>query len=458
MSFMKTSLRSLLFALIVTIAGSIGNAWAQQEKPISSLSFTYPHHISLSWEKSPVTSQSVSWRTHDTTKVSFVEYAELTDSPFFENQIKRFTPTTQRHTTDDGSWNHHSATIENLQPNTAYTYRVGNGEYWSEWADFKTASGGKEPFSFMYLGDVQRSIYSLGSRTIRKAIMDRPDVKFMLFGGDLVHRGALNNENWNEFFPTGGWIYQHYPLLATPGNHEYVTPRSPDFLTPDWRMNFTFPQNGPVGQEEETYYVDYNNVRIISLNLCRYPIDKPGTAAMLSWLEDRLKEFTGDWVIITHHYSMEQLARNREGGVRFPEFQALYEKYNVPLVLTGHEHVYARGRMNGKMPVYVVSVSGPYQNAMRFPEWIERAGSSLQLYQVIDVTPTSLRYVSKTLTGNVYDGFIIEKQSGGKLKFTADKQLAAESLIPTKDFETRYSKELVESYEADKQRYLQRKK
>jgi hypothetical protein len=223
-------------------------------------------------------------------------------------------------------------------------------------------------------------------------------------------------------------------------------------------MNFTFPQNGPKGHEEETYYVDYNNIRIISLNMCRYPIDKPGTADMLVWLEERLKEFKGDWVIVMHHYSMEEMARNRKGGVRFPEFKALYEKYNVPLVLTGHEHVYARGRMDKQMPVYVVSVSGPYQNALRFPNWVERAGSSQQLYQVIDVTPSSLRYVSKTVNGIVYDGFTIEKQTGGKLKFTADKQLPLESLLPPKDFETRYTKELVESYEADKQNYLQRKK
>lgn len=446
----------LLIIIIILSVCNLSNAFAQ--KPVSSVSFTYPHHISISWEKSPHNSQSISWRTHDTVRISYVEYLETTSTPFFKEKVKRASSVTQRHTTDDGSWNHHSVTIENLQPNTSYTYRVGEGLYWSEWSEFKTASGGNEPFSFIYLGDVQRDIYSLGSRTIRKSIMDKPDAKFLLFGGDLVHRGVLNNENWNEFYPTGGWIYQNYPLLATPGNHEYVTPRSPDVLTPDWRLNFTFPQNGPAGHEEQTYFVDYNNIRIISLNLCEYEIDKKTNQVMLSWLEDRLKEFKGDWVIVTHHYSIEQLARNREPGIRFPEFQALYEKYKVPMVLTGHEHVYARGRIAGKMPVYVVSVSGPYQNAIRFPEWIERAGTSQQLYQIIDVTPKSLRYISKTVAGDVYDGFLIEKEKNGNLKFTVDKQLPAESLLPPQDFETRYKKELVDSFESDKNEYLKRKK
>ncbi|RAK00095.1 purple acid phosphatase-like protein [Larkinella arboricola] len=429
-----------------------------EEEDPSSLSFRYPHHISISWETAPVSSQSISWRTHDTVRVSFVEYLETTATPFFKDQVKRLPAKTERHTADDGTWNHHSANIQGLKPNTTYSYRVGNHTYWSEWAEFTTASGTREPFSFIYFGDVQRDIYSLGSRTIRKAIMDKPDAKFLLFGGDLVHRGAENLGNWNEFFPTGGWVYQSYPLLATPGNHEYANAASPDYLTKHWRLNFTFPQNGPAGQEEETYFVDYNNIRLISLNLIRYPIDKPGTQKMLVWLEERLKEFKGDWVIIVHHYSMEQLARNREAGVRFPEFKALYERYQVPLVLTGHEHVYARGRMNGTLPVYVVSVSGPYQNAIRFPDWIERAGSSLQLYQLIDITPTRIQYTSKTVRGDVYDAFSIEKDKKGRLKFAASPSLGPESLLPPDKFETRYKKEQVDSYAKDRDNYLNRKK
>ncbi|GAB2795315.1 metallophosphoesterase family protein [Rhabdobacter roseus] len=426
------------------------------EAPVSSLSFLYPHHLSVSWETDPSTSQSFSWRTHDTTRQSYIEYCEATATPFFRERVQRMKAQTEPHRADDGTWNHHSINIERLRPQTRYSYRVGYGEYWSEWAEFKTASGKNEPFSFLYFGDVQRDIYSLGSRTIRQALRDKPDAKFLLFGGDLVHRGALNRENWNEFFPAGGWIFQNYPLLATPGNHEYATAGSPDYLTKHWRLNFAFPQNGPPGHEEETYFVDYNNVRLVSLNLCRYPIDKPGTQAMLSWLEDRLKEFRGDWVIVMHHYSMEQLARNREAGVRFPEFKALYERYQVPLVLTGHEHVYARGRMEGKWPVYVVSVSGPYQNAIRFTDWMERAGTSLQLYQEINVTPTALHYVAKTAVGEVYDEFTVSKAKKGGLQFALGTKLGPQSLLPPPDFTTRYKKEVVATYEADRDKYLQK--
>ncbi len=450
---------SLGLGVSLVVAGAVLASFRYgKEDTVSPLSFLYPHHVTISWETDPRYSQAVTWRTSDTVRYSYVEYCEAAPTPFFQERVQHLRAQTEIHTADDGVWNHHHVNISGLQPGTLYSYRVGTGNYWSEWAEFRTASGKSEPFSFIYLGDVQRDIQSLGSRTIRKAVLDNPDAKFLLFGGDLVHRGALNNENWNEFFPAGGWVFRNYPVLATPGNHEYATARSPDSLTRHWRLNFTFPQNGPPGQEEETYYVDYNNVRIISLNLCRYSIDKKGTKEMLEWLEARLKEFQGDWVIVTHHYSMEQLARNRQPGIRFPEFKTLYERYNVPLVLTGHEHVYARGRIDGRLPVYVVSVSGPYQNAIRFPEWIERSGTSLQMYQEIHISPASIHYVSKTVLGEIYDEFTISKGKKGGLKFVPNRKLVPESLVPPPDFEKRYKRELVDTYIADREIYLQRKK
>lgn len=418
--------------------------------------YFYPHHINISWETAPENSQSVNWRTHELQKESYVEYLEATASPFFKDQVKKVLAESESHGADDAVWNYHSVNLTGLKPNTLYSYRVGNGNFWSEWSEFRTATGDpKAPFSFLYFGDVQRDIFSLGSRTIRQAVLARPDAKFLLFGGDLVHRGGLNKENWNEFFPTGGWIYQNYPILSTPGNHEHLNAKSGIDMSEHWYLNFTFPRNGPAGHKEETFYVDYNNIRVISLNLNRhrYPEDR---ATILAWTEERLKEFDGDWVFVTHHHAMDASARNRKPGIRFPEFKALYEKYQVPLVLTGHEHLYARGRMGHPAPMYVVSVSGPFQNAIQFGDWIERAGTSLQLYQEIDVSPDAVHYVAKTVLGDVYDEFTITRNADGSLQYSINPDLAPQSLIPPASFEERYDPELVDSWEADLKNYLEK--
>ncbi|WP_437397762.1 fibronectin type III domain-containing protein [Flagellimonas lutimaris] len=422
----------------------------------NSLLEQLPHHIKLSWETSPDHSQAVTWRTRSSASKNYIEYAEATASPFFEERTIKIGATTQSYTSDDGLWYYHTVNLRNLKPNTQYSYRVGNKDHWSEWSEFKTATGQNEPFKFLYFGDVQRYIHSLGSRTLRQAVLANPDSKFMLFAGDMVHRGGLNKENWNEFFPAGGWMFNNIPIIATPGNHEHLKASSGVDISPLWANTFAFPKNGPKGHEEETFYVDYNNIRVISLNLNRYkyPEDR---REILEWTEERLKEYEGDWIFITHHHAMRGLARNRDSGVRFPEFQTLYEKYKVPLVLTGHEHLYARGRMVMDFPIHVVSVAGPYQNAIQFSDWIERAGTSMQLYQEIYVSENKLRYVARTVLGEVYDAFTITKNENGEMQFEEAPDLPAESLIPTKDFEKRYDKELVKTYEADKAKYLQRK-
>ncbi|SHO62061.1 purple acid phosphatase family protein [Algoriphagus zhangzhouensis] len=446
--------------LLILIAGCTHTekqSSVSEQQTVSNELPQSPHHVKLTWETSPSTSQAVSWRTSDEIKSGTVEYVKATASPFFEVDVRQISAETDTLTSDDRTWAYHQANITGLEPGTTYSYRVGSGDFWSEWSEFTTAIGTDEPFKFIYFGDVQRFIYSKGSRILRQAILNVPDAKFMVFGGDLVHRGAQNIENYGEFFPGGGWIFQNIPTIATPGNHEHDNAKSGIDLSDLWFQNFNFPKNSPEGHEEETYFVDYNNIRVISLNMCRYRYEDD-RKEIYDWTKESLEEFEGDWVFITFHYAMDALARNRDAGIRFPEFKALFEQYNVPLILTGHEHLYARGRMDAPFPVYVVSVAGPYQNAIRFADWIERAGTNMQLFQEIEVSPDTLHYYSKTVLGDIYDEFKIVKDGAGKLTFIEGKNLPEESLEPTQDFEDRYDQDLVESYEKDRAEYLNRKR
>ena len=444
------------FIIIYVIITALYSYGQENNQYNNSLLEQIPHHIKLSWKTSPTNSQAISWRTRDFSPTSYIEFTIATASPFFEQSTQKRKATTDSLRSHDGLWYYHRINLEKLKPNTTYSYRVGNESLWSAWSEFKTASGQKEPFTFLYFGDVQRYIYSLGSRTLRQAVLAAPDAKFMLFAGDLIHRGGLNKENWNEFFPAGGWAFQNIPTIATPGNHEHKWDNSTTReITPLWQLNFSFPENGPSGQKGQTYFIDYNNIRVISLD-STVKLTQEQRKETYAWLEKVLKECNGDWIFVTFHHAMAGLARNRQPSIRFPEIKALLEKYKVAMVLTGHEHVYARGRMGADFPIYAVSVAGPYQNAIQFSDWIERAGTSMQLYQEIHVTENQLNYVSKTVLGEVYDSFSITKNKHGQMQFVEATNLPKESLIPTKNFEKRYDKKLVETYEADKNNYLKK--
>ena len=60
--------------------------------------------------------------------------------------------------------------------------------------------------------------------------------------GDLVNTSTSDNE-WGQRYESTGWIDGMVPSIATPGNHEYSGP----VLSPYWRPQFAFPQNGPEG-------------------------------------------------------------------------------------------------------------------------------------------------------------------------------------------------------------------
>ncbi|MCB0580673.1 MAG: metallophosphoesterase, partial [Phaeodactylibacter sp.] len=70
-----------------------------------------------------------------------------------------------------------------------------------------------------------------------------------------------------------------------------------------------------------------------------------------------------------------------------------------------------------KGPIYVVSVSGPKMYNLNFEEWMERAASNTQLYQIIKVDGNLLSYEAYTATGQLYDAFELRKRNDGANKF-----------------------------------------
>ena len=72
---------------------------------------------------------------------------------------------------------------------------------------------------------------------------------------------------------------RRYPAFATPGNHDlhrvHGSADSNEVLSvsPLWRHHFALPTNGPKGVDElkeQSYYIDYQGVRFISLDVNVY--------------------------------------------------------------------------------------------------------------------------------------------------------------------------------------------
>jgi hypothetical protein len=311
---------------------------------------------------------------------------------------------------------HHSVNVTGLKSNSQYAYRVGSGEIWSEWFHFRTASSEPDPFSFIYLGDAQNNILALWSRAIRSAYSDAPKAAFLLHAGDLVNR-ADDDSEWNEWFEAGDWIFATIPSIATPGNHEYPrNDRDIRELSRFWRPHFGLPDGAIRDLEETVYFLDYQGVRVISLN------SNERLEEQAIWLEEVLSENPNRWTLITFHHPVFSSARGRDNEQLRALWKPLFDQHRVDLVLQGHDHSYARGRnlpggVGGVDPlsgtVYVVSVSGPKMYRLAEEHWWDRAAENTQLYQIISIDGEVLHYQSLTATGELYDAFDLHKQPAG---------------------------------------------
>jgi 3',5'-cyclic AMP phosphodiesterase CpdA len=400
-----------------------------------------PERIILTWAGDPAHTQAVTWRTNSPVQSPQAQIAKLDSSPAFE---KNAATVAGAAATDDlgpgRTAGRNVVRFEGLLPDSAYCYRVGDGQTWSEWNIFRTASEGPQPFRFLYFGDAQNSIKSLWSRTVRRAYAAAPDARFMAFAGDLVAEG-YDDALWGEFNDAMGFISATVPLLPVPGNHDlHRAPGAADSkqvlsVSPLWRHQFALPANGPDAGEVlgQSYFLDYQGVRLIALDVNAWanedfePAAKARVAEkQLAWLTKILSANPNRWTIVIQHQPAFAMAKGRDYADMRAALTPLYEKYHVDAVLQGHDHMYARTHKvaGGKVVdpsapgvIYVISVSGPkmYEAQDMNTTLMAKVVQQKQFYQIVDVTPDRLSLTAYAIDGEIADRFELRKSGAGSL-------------------------------------------
>lgn len=221
-----------------------------------------PTRVLLTWTADPARSATVTWRTDGAVESAVAQISVASADPRFVNTAQTVNAVTETVAlTENANASYHKVTFADLQPETRYSYRVGDGKTWSEWFDFTTAAASGKPLTFIYFGDAQNAVKSMWSRVIRQASTDAPNADFMLHAGDLINIADADNE-WGEWFYAGGWLHSTIPSIAVPGNHEYKSGQLSKF----WKPQFEYPRNGVEGLEDTCFYIDVQGVRIIGMN------------------------------------------------------------------------------------------------------------------------------------------------------------------------------------------------
>ena len=404
-----------------------------------------PDRIILTFNGDPSTSRAITWRTDTSIKYSFAQIAKATENSKFIGSAKMYPALTEPF--DLGLYkgnnslkvNYHSVTFNNLEPDKLYAYRVGNGnKYWSEWIHFKTAKKEYAPTKFVYFGDAQNNILSHWSRVLRMAYQKAPDASFVIHAGDLIN-SAHRDYEWAQWYKAGGFIHSQWTSIPVVGNHEFhpLVEGKERRLAIQWKPQFNLPIEEELDPElqETVYTVDYQDIRIIVLN------SNTMLKKQSEYVEEQLKTSNAKWNIITCHHSIFSPAEGRDFIYGRKNWKPLFDKYNVDLVLNGHDHTYARGHVpkisadkdSEKLgTVYVTSVSGPKQYSLdkkhiesysKQGYELDNSAEQIQFFQVIEIDENRLIYVAYTAIGEEYDRFVITKDfDTGKKELSQKKK------------------------------------
>ncbi|MCF7222738.1 metallophosphoesterase [Lysobacter sp. TLK-CK17T] len=377
---------------------------------------------------------AVAWRTDATVSAPMLEVVVAGDSPDL-GVPRRITASTRTLRRENGVAHHHRADVDGLEAGTLYAYRVQGDRTWSPWMQLRTAGDASAPLELLYFGDTQNKNASLTTRVVREALRHAPDVRLVLYAGDLVSGGDGEDDNeWGEWFDATGVLSTSSMTAPAPGNHEYFeefedTPQERRVLGAHWPLQFALPRNGIAGGDgvATTYWFDYQDVRVVVVDGTS-ALDLGTAAAQAEWLDGVLAANPRRWSVVLVHQPFYSPRAGRDNVELKRHLLPVIERRRVDLVLQGHDHTYGRrGSESGDdTPVYAVSVAGAkqYRLSERARATMDPVGEDTQLFQVIRIVDGRLRYEARTATGRLYDAFelVDDGDAGGKRRVELERE------------------------------------
>lgn len=254
---------------------------------------------------------------------------------------ERATPQVQAITDLDPLMNLQHVTLSGLEPGTTYCYGLEvDGQVVASGLSFQTApESPRAPLRFIALGD-----YGNGSpeqMAVLEAIKRHSDgVHFWVTLGDNAYTDGLHPEFQEKVFAVYQELWLDTPVMPTPGNHDWRAGN----LTP-YQDNFTVPRMVAERDEQEAYYTwQWGALELLALDSADSLLNVSAQDGdELDWLDQVLATEQERWRIAAWHHPAYTGQPNRT-----PELQVVLglrpavEEAGVPLILTGHNHMYER--------------------------------------------------------------------------------------------------------------------
>ncbi len=289
--------------------------------------------------------------------------------------------------------------FENLKPNKKYFYRVKSKSLIRGGSFYSRMDSTINDFTFYAYGDTRTfpENHNKVARQIMLNIAANPKSQtFIVSTGDLVANGDLEKDWDEQFFDNqyGGIreLMANMPYMVSVGNHEGQGSLFAKYFPFDFFDSNSF-----------YYSFDYANVHFTAIDQFT---DLDENSEQFKWLENDLKSTTKQWKIVLIHKPGWTAGGHKNNKKVQKILQPLFEKYNVKLVLAGHNHYYARAMVNGVCHITTGGGGAPLYKADDSKPNIVKVDKSLHFCK-ISVTKDKLMIKVIRADGSVIEEFEI---------------------------------------------------
>lgn len=399
------NMQALLAAAVVTLSAGVQPVAAQDQITLTKADFTtpawtkllqaskakggsLPYSINMTLNGDPTSRMGFAWFTNVTAakgKVQLVKKAGATTADFegtvitkeaiAENIALNYLVAANKidagiEPKTDMNYTKHKVLVDKLEPNTTYSFRVGDNDAWSEIGSFTTARSDKSAYSFIYITDTQAQnsdMFEVSQKTIHAAQRLIPGAQFVLCNGDFVEttgatkpgdeaKSFSSEWEWEQWFATMQDVWMQKPLVPAQGNHDRSV-RDSNFAR-HFNTDNSFNENAgssTTAMDGTVYSFVYGDALFMVINYEDYSADGYFDA-LKAWMRKQVSEHKDvKWRIATYHKNMFTGSNSHQddtdGKAVRAAMLATFDELKIDLALQGHDHVY--------------EVVGPVRNASK---------------------------------------------------------------------------------------------
>lgn len=354
-----------------------------------------PFHILLTLTDDE-NSRLITWQCDTVVQEACVEYFYRCDSAASHDVLQWVVATGEKYISPGGASVFYRAEIPTPRPGK-YTYRICHPKVQSQWHDFVVNDMTDNVVRLAFIGDIQDSINGVTKDITRQIVMSHPDREFYVLGGDLIHRPQ--ERYWDEFFRGISPLATTYPVVAVSGNHEYLKSL---YKKCEARFPLHFAYYWDEYKQEDYCYktLRYDNVELFMLDS---HCDILRLIEQCRQLDEALSQSDAQWrVVVLHHPPLSIRSKSNNLPVKWL-LTPILKRYDVELVLSGHEHGYARiHSTQDDSPVYIIGHCSPKVYKHRNTA-VDVYDNSDKYYHCIDCVSDTMTLRTYTSRGELID-------------------------------------------------------